>query len=667
MNWDSFRFIDLFAGIGGIRLGFESVGGKCVFSSEIDDDACKTYKANFGEQPSGDITEINDSDIPDFEILLAGFPCQSFSIMGKKDGFENETCGTMFFEVERILRAKRPKAFMLENVRNLVSHDKGNTFKVIRDHLGALGYNVYAKVLNALDFGVPQKRERIIIVGFLDNVRFTFPEALATRASLADVLEQDVDEKYYVKDRIRESRLMRLKDPAFPRPYISHENMAGSITPHHYSSCLRAGASANYILINDERRPTEREMLRLQGFPEDFKVVVSYGKLKHQTGNSVAVPVIKAVARQMISALKEFEKTNNFIMDKDILLAKKALDNIIKKSRVHFYKPIQIGEILYHARVYGDVDLDNLESYRNASKHWRDDVTQVLLGRICNSSARFQDDLFNENAVPPRIIKILAEENNRTNGAVEAYIYSRFINKHGQLADALSKLNATTKDVFDVRAFIEGFWHEPGLKRSLDKVYEVVVYSLFSTLVEALHLQVEISVDASRLDILKEFGDFANKIMCLNVDFPTHSHAARVYRVGVTNAADRGLDMYSNWGPAIQIKHLSLDEELAESIVTSIASDRIVIVCKDAERKVILSLLTQIGWKSRIQSIVTENDLVKWYDMALRGRYADSLGDILLDKMRAEMAKEFPSIGLAPEVIRDRHYERIANSDWKDV
>lgn len=311
MNWNNFRFIDLFAGIGGIRLGFESVGGKCVFSSEFDEVACKTYEANFGEHPSGDITKIEAKDIPDFDVLLGGFPCQAFSIIGKKEGFDNETCGTLFFEIERILREKKPKAFMLENVRNLTAHDKGKTFKVIRTHLEALGYTVYAKVLNALDFGVPQKRERIIIVGFKDNVMFEFPEPIpaSKRLSLRDILEKDVADKYYVKDRIRESRLMRLKDPNYPKPYISHENMAGSITPHPYSSCLRAGASANYILINDERRPTEREMLRLQGFPDDFKIVVSYSNIKHQTGNSVAVPVIKAVAKQMIEALKNYENS----------------------------------------------------------------------------------------------------------------------------------------------------------------------------------------------------------------------------------------------------------------------------------------------------------------------------------------------------------------------
>lgn len=310
MKWDNFTFIDLFAGIGGIRLGFESVGGKCIFSSEFDEDACKTYEANFGERPSGDITKIEASSIPDFDVLLGGFPCQAFSIIGKKEGFANETCGTLFFDIERILKEKKPKAFMLENVRNLTAHDNGNTFKVITTHLEALGYHVYSKVLNALDYGVPQKRERIIIVGFLDDVKFEFPKPIpiSERKTLSNILEDKVDSKYYVKESIRKSRIERLKDKNYPKPYISHENIAGSITPHPYSSALRAGASANYILINDERRPTERELLRIQGFPDSYKIVVPYGKVKKQTGNSVAVPVIKAVAREMIKALKEFNE-----------------------------------------------------------------------------------------------------------------------------------------------------------------------------------------------------------------------------------------------------------------------------------------------------------------------------------------------------------------------
>ena len=249
MIWDNFSFIDLFAGIGGIRLGFESVGGHCVFSSEFDENACKMYEANFGEHPYGDITKIDTKDIPDFDILLGGFPCQAFSIIGKKEGFENETCGTLFFEIERILKEKNPKAFMLENVRNLTTHDHGNTFRVIRSHLEALGYKVYAKVLNALDFGVPQKRERIIIVGFKDDVLFSFPEPVedSERKTLKDVLETEVDRKYYVKEEVRESRIMRLKNRNYPKPYISHENISGLVTPHPYSSCLRAAASAHYF------------------------------------------------------------------------------------------------------------------------------------------------------------------------------------------------------------------------------------------------------------------------------------------------------------------------------------------------------------------------------------------------------------------------------------
>ena len=354
-------------------------------------------------------------------------------------------------------------------------------------------------------------------------------------------------------------------------------------------------------------------------------------------------------------------------MKKDVLEAKKALDNIIKKSRVHLYKPIQIGEILYHHRVKKDVDLDDLESYRNKSKKWRDEVTKLLVGRKSTSSAKYQDNLFEENAMPPRLIKILALENVRTRGAVEAYIYSSFTNKHSQLTEALSICNNATKENFYVKTFIDSFWNEPGLKRSIDKVYEVVVFSLFATLVEQLNLQVDVSVDSSKLDILSEFQDFAKMVMCIDIKVQkSNKQRAKVYRVGVTNAADRGLDMYSNWGPAIQIKHLSLNVELAESIVTSISSDRIVIVCKDAEKDVIVSLLNQIGWRSRIQSIVTEDDLVKWYEKALRGKHAKLLGNLLLEKMRTELANEFPSIDETPEIIKKRKYETIKNKEWKE-
>lgn len=314
MKWNNFKFIDLFAGIGGIRLGFESVGGQCVFSSEWDEYACKTYEANFGEIPAGDITKIPPTTIPDFDILLAGFPCQPFSIIGDKEGFQHETQGTLFFNIEEILKIKKPKAFMLENVRNLVAHDKGRTLKTIILHLEALGYNVYYKVLNALNFGVPQKRERIIIVGFSDNVEFSFPEPIPIeeRLKLKDILEPEemLDPKLYVKEEIKTRRMGKMKtNPELP--YITHENVAGSITPHDFSCALRAGASSNYLLVNNERRPSARELLRLQGFPDTYKITLTYGHIKKQTGNSVAVPVIKAVAKQMLDALKKYEVSKN--------------------------------------------------------------------------------------------------------------------------------------------------------------------------------------------------------------------------------------------------------------------------------------------------------------------------------------------------------------------
>ena len=306
-----FTFIDLFAGIGGCRLAFESIGGKCIFSSEWDGPACQTYSANFGEQPAGDITKIQSSEIPNFDVLLAGFPCQPFSIIGNKAGFSHETQGTLFFDVERIIKDKQPAAFLLENVRNLTAHDGGRTFAIIKKHLEALRYSVHAKVLNAMDFGVPQKRECIIIVGFREDVPFEFPQSVPKEkhTKLKDILEPDVDERYYVKENIRLSRIDRMKRE-IEKPYITHENIMGSITPHHFSCALHAGASANYLLINNERRPTEREMLRIQGFPDSFKIVLNYRHIKKQIGNSVAVPVIRAVAEQMAVGIdKDYKRS----------------------------------------------------------------------------------------------------------------------------------------------------------------------------------------------------------------------------------------------------------------------------------------------------------------------------------------------------------------------
>lgn len=301
-----FNFVDLFAGIGGIRIPFTELGGKCVFSSEWDKAAQISYSYNFGEVPFGDITKINSDSIPKHDVLLAGFPCQAFSIIGKMKGFA-DTRGTMFFEVARILQHHQPKAILLENVKQLVSHDGGNTFKVILETLAELGYSVKWKILNALDFGLPQKRERVIIVGFksaaaCEQFNFDF-EPIAY--NLASVLEDDknVDSSLFASDMILDKRRKSVEGKNVFYPSVWHENKSGNISILPYACALRTGASYNYLLINGYRRPSSRELLRFQGFPEKFKIEVSHQEIRRQTGNSVAVPMIRAVAKKIIQLL----------------------------------------------------------------------------------------------------------------------------------------------------------------------------------------------------------------------------------------------------------------------------------------------------------------------------------------------------------------------------
>jgi HaeII restriction endonuclease len=328
----------------------------------------------------------------------------------------------------------------------------------------------------------------------------------------------------------------------------------------------------------------------------------------------------------------------------DITKAKQMLDKIIAKSRVHLYKPIQIAEILHRDRTETDLvlELDSLETYRNPSKKWRDQICNRFLGRSSTSSARYQDDLFNENAVPPPVLAALGIENRSKNGIVEAYIYKRFAARFTQMSTGLAYCTTHDATNFQLAELLELFWQEAGLRRSIDKVYEIIVYALFSALVSELELTVEVSMNPSKQPILHDFGAFAQKVMNFEPNRTSFKTAAKLYRVGVTNAADRGIDMWANFGLAIQIKHLSLSEEMAENIVSAVSADRIVIVCKKAEQKIIVSLLNQLGWKARIQSIVTENDLMDWYEKALRGTYGAQIGSSLLETLAAEIKREFP-------------------------
>lgn len=305
-----YKTIDIFAGIGGIRLGFQALGCENVFSSEWDSAAQKMYEANFGEKPFGDINLIEPKDIPNHDILLAGFPCQPFSIAGKGLGF-SDTRGTLFFNIESILEAKKPQAFLLENVKRLTTHDNNRTFRVIWERLTNLGYRVYFRVLNSLDFGVPQKRERIYIVGFREQIHFDFPQVPGFYKPLAEILEKDEDipQSYFLSEKIKKKRLKAVKGiPPFPS--IWHENIAGNISALPYSCALRAGGSYNYLVVNGIRRLTDREMLRLQGFPDDFKINIPYSQVRKVAGNTVTVPVIEAIAAKMLQALNDKQPIN---------------------------------------------------------------------------------------------------------------------------------------------------------------------------------------------------------------------------------------------------------------------------------------------------------------------------------------------------------------------
>ncbi len=320
---NSLKFIDLFAGIGGLRLAFENAGCKCVFSSEWDKYAQKTYEANFGELPAGDIRKIDAGELPDFDILVAGFPCQPFSIAGVSKylslniphGFAHETKGTLFYEILRILKEKQPAAFFLENVKNLERHDKGKTFRIIREALLNEGYSFQYRVVNANKL-VPQNRERIIMIGFRDfGVPFEFPDIPDKKPVIADILEKDVPDKYTLTDHLWQylqdyAEKHRRKGNGFGFGLVDVNSYCRTLSARYYKD-------GSEILIPQEgknpRRLTPRECARLQGFPDSFIIPVSDTQAYKQFGNSVAVPIMEILAKQVVTSLK----SDRIVFDKE--------------------------------------------------------------------------------------------------------------------------------------------------------------------------------------------------------------------------------------------------------------------------------------------------------------------------------------------------------------
>lgn len=292
------RCADFFCGIGGFHIAAKNLGLNTVFACDIDPKVRCSYLANFGLDPKGDIAQIDEDKVPDHDLLFAGFPCQPFSIIGQRKGFADPR-GSLFFQLLRFIYAKSPKGIVLENVKQLTSLDHGRILERIKHELAVLGYAVDSRVLNALDFGLPQKRERTIIVATKPRVeRFRWPESVVHIQPLAEILENNPDPKHFASERIQRKR-KALHTASFS-PAIWHENKGGNISSHAWSCALRAGASYNYLLVDGVRRLTSREQLRLQGFPDDFQIVCSDAETRKQAGNAVPVPMVEAVIRRML-------------------------------------------------------------------------------------------------------------------------------------------------------------------------------------------------------------------------------------------------------------------------------------------------------------------------------------------------------------------------------
>lgn len=337
----NYKFIDLFAGVGGFHLAFEKWGNECVFASEIEPHCQKVYEKNFGMKPSGDITKIEASDIPDFDILCAGFPCQPFSYAGRLEGFEDKVRGTLFFDILRILKEKKPKMFLLENVKGLKSHRKGETLETIITCLEKAGYTVYWKVLDSHDFGVPQKRERWYCVGFDKNVPFSFPKGENNKTTLRDIVDVELDdpklklsdfETERIKHHFASSDIRVKHDNSKYAPntkkgkygvysYLKPDNtlrfhigdVAKTQIQEAYYCSLDSVAPAIIVAREPKlwdlgRRLSVDECRKLQGFPDDFILDNSEIQAKRQMGNSIAVPVVEVIAKAMLDAYSSFEK-----------------------------------------------------------------------------------------------------------------------------------------------------------------------------------------------------------------------------------------------------------------------------------------------------------------------------------------------------------------------
>ncbi|WP_353931881.1 HaeII family restriction endonuclease [Okeanomitos corallinicola TIOX110] len=339
-----------------------------------------------------------------------------------------------------------------------------------------------------------------------------------------------------------------------------------------------------------------------------------------------------------------------------VKIAKERLDSIIKKARVDFYKPIQIAEVLRYLRLIGDIDITNINTYQNPSIHWRNTVTKRLLGKISTSSARYQHDVWNLSAMYPELLSILDNENKRTNGCVERYIYLKFNERQETVGSIISFIENVSPQDFKLSVLLDKFIKDIQVRRSIDKTYEIITYSLFETIVVALGATIKVSIPSSSKELLAEFSDLVCVLLGLEIGKESWEFPAHIYRVGVTNAADRGLDMWTNFGPAIQVKHMTLNKNLAEKIVDQVESDNIVIVCCDADAEVIEVITKQISWGQRVRGIVRESELINWYERCLRGKFSSQTAQPLMNRLVNSFKAEFPQASAMIDFLEEHEY-----------
>jgi len=355
-----------------------------------------------------------------------------------------------------------------------------------------------------------------------------------------------------------------------------------------------------------------------------------------------------------------------------IVEAKQRLDKLIGKSRHRLYKPMQIAEILFRHRTQGHPDPSNLETYRRISNKWKADIALRLFGRKPSLNSRYEDQLFDEAVLPPRILTELSKENANptTEGVVEVYIYDQVGGSQLLLATMARDLESTTPTDFLLEDFIRHFENDPRLRRSVDKVYEIIVYALFDTITTYLQAKVTLSVSEEAIEILKDFERFAKIVLGVDRNNLTISERARLFRLGVTNAADARIDMWANFGPAVQVKHVTLDTKVATEIADDLMADKIVVVCKKAEQGVIHSIMGQVGLKNRIRGFVTERDLVEWYSLCMSVKYSDTIGKSVISALLREFKIEFPLTDSMEieNLFKERGYSRdILKGIWADT